>query len=89
VRARADVCPLISATIVVESSPPLRKAPTGTSATVCRFTARSSSTRIWSTASASSMFACENRGSQYRHVSHRPSAATVIACPGDSVCTFA
>ena len=34
-----SVSRLIGATMVLESSPPLRNAPTGTSATICRFTA--------------------------------------------------
>jgi hypothetical protein len=45
---------LISATFVLESTPPLRKAPNGTSLTMCERTASSTSSRVRATKVASS-----------------------------------
>ena len=74
----------ISATIALESTPPLRKAPTGTSATICRRTARSSRSRTPRVASSSVIVGSgANTTTQYG-CSATPEQSTVSQWPGSS-----
>jgi hypothetical protein len=77
----------ISATTALESTPPLRNAPTGTSATMRSATASSSSPRASSTARFSLIRSGRgaNDSRQYRRSFGSPPGSTVNTCAGGSL----
>src|ERR1051325_9311048 len=88
----SDDCSAIDATTELESIPPLRNAPSGTSAIIRMRTDSSNNSRIWQAASSLVRSAGERSAGagkrQYRPPSTRPSASKVIQPPGGTFLIF-
>jgi len=69
---------------VAESTPPDRKAPTGTSLRRCTATESRSAARIFSGEAEEGDLAGRNSGRQYRNTSTRPPGRAISTCPGGS-----